>query len=323
MLMTTRHLFCAVLLAIAGAGAMTSCTSGGMDTADVIDSAPQEAVQRAQVRLVCNVPTVTTAARSGAVTRAALTANGKAMTDIYILDYNKATGALLQVLHQTSTAADFAEPTITMDYGEHVLRVLATRSESPTLLDADSAPWSTTANVLRTIDGMAPVLLTFGKTSDTFGAETDITVRAGMDATASVTLERMVAKLVIDSTDDFPADASTIDLALDEYKAVQWQDFSVIDPQKNHRIVDVSGVAGQTGTTITYFFLAPTDGYNTDMTITTYGASGKEYSTITLTGVPLERNKVTTITGSLYGHQSGFQVSLNDAWNSEGHDINI
>ena len=64
------------------------------------------------------------------------------------MDYDKATGKLLQMLHQTSTATDFAEPDLTLDYGEHVLKVVATRSDNPTLLDATSAPWTVTANVL-------------------------------------------------------------------------------------------------------------------------------------------------------------------------------
>ena len=77
----------------------------------------EEAIQahpteKAHVKLVCGMQVET---------RAALTANGKALTDLYILDYDKATGKLLQVLHQTSTAPDFAEPDLTLDYGEHVL----------------------------------------------------------------------------------------------------------------------------------------------------------------------------------------------------------
>ena len=82
---------------------------------------------KAHVRLVCGMG-VNVSPMRAPMTRAALTANGKALTDLYILDYDKATGKLLQVLHQTSTAADFAEPDLTLDYGEHVLKVVATRS---------------------------------------------------------------------------------------------------------------------------------------------------------------------------------------------------
>ena len=65
------------------------------------------------------------ASSSSTLTRAALTAEGKVLTDLYIFDYDKETGTLLQVLHQTSDAEDFAEPDLTLDYGEHTLKVIA------------------------------------------------------------------------------------------------------------------------------------------------------------------------------------------------------
>ncbi len=321
--MTTRHLFCAVLLAIAGAGATVSCTSGGMDTADVIDSAPQEAVQRAQVRLVCNVPTVTTAARAGAATRAALTANGKAMTDLYILDYDKTTGALLQVLHQTSEAADFAEPNLTLDYGEHVLKVLATRSTVPTLLDASDSTFNVDPNVLTRVSAFMPVALTAEKTSDTFGAQKEVTIGIGAANTIAITLDRLVARMVVKSTDTFPTDCSTWDLTWQEYKTLSWQSLDVTAVVNNHRSTDVSSLASTNGTTITYYVLAPKEGYTTDVTFTINRKAGTPYSTITVPNVTFERNKTTTITGSFYNHNQGFSISLNDAWEENGYDINI
>ena len=49
---------------------------------------------KAHVRLVCGM-----GVSVSPMSRAALSANGKALTDLYILDYDKATGKLLQVLH--------------------------------------------------------------------------------------------------------------------------------------------------------------------------------------------------------------------------------
>ena len=49
------------------------------------------------------------------ITRAELAANGNAMTDLYIFDYDKKTKKLLQVLHQSADAEDFAEPTMSAD----------------------------------------------------------------------------------------------------------------------------------------------------------------------------------------------------------------
>lgn len=318
----TKNLLFAALLVAAG----VSVTSCGNDCELEEQTTGQTTAKRmAHVRLVCgmDVGMDQQPMARHAPMRATLKANDRELTDLYILDYDKATGKLLQVLHQTSTATDFAEPDLTLDYGEHVLKVVATRSVSPTLLDAASAPWNVAANVLTPVNASQPVALTADKTSDTFGAQKEVSVGVGQSQTVSITLDRLVAKLVVKSTDEFPADCSTIGVQLNEYLSLSWTDFSVIGCAKNQRLTDVSALAGTTGTVINYFMLVPEDGYTTDITFTTNSTKGTPYSIITVPDVPLERNKVTTITGSLYNHQQGFSIAVNDAWNSEGNDINI
>lgn len=261
----------------------------------------------------------------GAATRASLVANGKQLTDLYILDYNKATGKLLQVLHQTSTSADFAEPELALDYGEHTLKVIATRSTSSTLLDATSAPWTFTDNILTPVSSATePVVWTSDKTSDSFGAVKDITVAVGQNEVAVIALERLVAKMVVNSTDVFPDDCSTIDAAFSEYRTFNWQTMDVIDPVENQRSSDVSSLAGTTGTTLAYFVLCPKDGYSADITFTMNRKNNPTpYATITVSNVRFERNKITTITGSFYNHSASLSLSIKDEWQQEGNDINI
>lgn len=279
---------------------------------------------KAHVRLKCCPGDCITVSPAAPHSRATLTANGTELTDLFILDYEKESGKLLQVLHQTSTAPDFAEPDLTLDYGEHTLKVIATRSASPTLLDATYAPWDVPANVLTTVSGAAiPTILSSAKTSDTFGAQRDIVVSIGEAQTVEITLERLVARMIIQSTDVFPTDCSTFELSLQEYKSFSWQTFDVIEAVNNHRSSDVSVLAGTTGTTITYYMFAPADGYTTDITFTTNSKTGKPYSTITVPNVRLERNKTTTITGSFYNHQQGVSISIDDAWDENGYDISI
>lgn len=260
-----------------------------------------------------------------AATRASLTANGKELTDIYIMDYDKATGKLLQVLHQTSTAADFAEPELTLDYGEHTIKVIATRSTAPTLLDATSTPFALTDNLLTPVSSTTePVVWTSDKTSDSFGAVKDITVTVGQNEVAVIALERLVAKMLVNSTDVFPDDCSTIDATFNEYRTINWQTFDVIDHVKNQRSSDVSSLAGTTGTTLAYFVLCPKDGYSADITFTMNRKNNSTpYATITVPNVRLERNKITTITGSFYNHSASLSLSIKDEWQQEGNDINI
>ena len=304
-----------MMAAIAAVGmTIVSCSS---DNENMVDNAQPG---KAHVRLVCGMG-MSVSPMQEPLTRAALSANGKALTDIYILDYDKATGKLLQVLHQTSTAADFAEPDLTLDYGEHVLKVVATRSQEPTLWDVQKTTWTVEPNILTPITATQPVMLTSAKTSDTFGAEKEVSVGIGTAATVSITLDRLVAKLVVNSTDVFPDDCTTIALDFQEHRTLSWTTMDVTEAVNNQRIVDVANLRGTTGTVLSYFVLAPKDGYQTDITLTTNRTEGNPYSTITVPGVTLERNKVTTISGSIYGHGQGVQVRVNDAWSESTNDI--
>lgn len=276
------------------------------------EAIPEQPTDKAHVKLVCAMQVET---------RAALTANSKALTDLYILDYDKATGKLLQVLHQTSTAKDFAEPDLTLDYGDHTLKVVATRSQEPTLWDAGNITWPVEPNILTPITASQPVVLTATKTSDTFGAEKDVSVGAGT-ATVNIALDRLVAKLSVNSTDVFPDDCTTITLDMQEYKSLSWATMDVIEAVKNQRTSDVKNLRGTTDNTLAYFLLVPKAGYKTDL-VFTMNSTSTPYATITIPDVPLERNKITTITGSLYSHHQRVTMTVNDEWNSETTDITI
>lgn len=276
---------------------------------EVIQEQPTE---KAHVKLVCGMQVET---------RAALTANSKELTDLYIMDYDKATGKLLQVLHQTSTATDFAEPDLTLDYGDHTLKVVATRSQEPTLWDVQKMTWTVEPNILTPVTATQPVALTATKTSDTFGAEKDVSVGAGT-ATVNIALDRLVAKLAVNSTDVFPDDCTTITLDFQEHKALSWATMDVIAAVGNQRISDVQHLRGTTDNTLSYFLLVPKSGYKTDITFT-MNSTDAPYATITVPDVPFERNKITTITGSLYNHQQRMNMTVNDEWNSETTDITI
>ena len=302
-----------MMAAVAAVGmTIVSCSS---DNETLVENAQSG---KAHVRLVCGM-----GVSVSPMTRAALTANGKALTDLYILDYDKATGKLLQVLHQTSEAADFAEPDLTLDYGEHVLKVVATRSQEPTLWDAGNNTWTVEPNILTPVTATQPVMLTSTKTSDTFGAEKEVSVGIGTGTTVSIVLDRLVAKLVVSSTDVFPDDCTTITLDLQEHRTLSWATMDVIDAVDNQRVSDVTSMQGTTGTVLSYFVLTPKDGYTTDVTLTTNRTEGDPYSAITVPSVILERNKVTTISGPIYGHKQGFQVTVNDAWSESTNDIVI
>ncbi len=317
---------------ILAAGAMLLASCGENEVINDLDYQDQGVTETAtqgtaRVRLVIS-PSLDVTRAPGANmgvsgTRAALTANGKDLTDLYILDYDKATSKLLQVLHQTSTAADFAEPNLSLTYGDHTLKVVAMRSLSPILLDADGSLWSLADNTVFPVTASEPMVWTSDKTSDSFGAVQDITVEVGKkDQTASILLERLVAKLVVKNTGTYPADCSTMQIDLDEYKQFGWQTFDVIESVKNQRTTDLSDYAGTQGKTIAYFVLTPEEGYTTDLTFTMHRKdSSTPYATITVPDVKLERNHITTISGSYYSGQTAFSLSVADAWSEEENKV--
>ena len=234
------------------------------------------------------------------ITRAELAANGKAMTDLYIFDYDKATKKLLQVLHQTADAEDFAEPSLSLDYGDHTLKVIATRSDTPTLQAADGSLWNIADNTAfaMTVDAAAPAVLTSSKTSDSFGAVQDVSIGVGQNQSINIQLERIIAKLSIKNTGKFPEDCSTLRFQIDEYKQWDWQSFSATGKVSNQRILDVTKCAGKTSAPFFYYFLVPEEGYTTDITFTADRKDSSEpYASFTLSGITLQRNHVTMISG--------------------------
>ena len=115
-----------------------------------------------------------------AMTRGELTADGKAMTDLWVLDYMD--GALVGQLHQTAEDDDFGTPTMALDFGSHHVYFVCSRGTTPTLsTEEHSITWATT--------------------SDTFYKDYSVTVASGSSSTRSVTLDRVATKLGITIAD--------------------------------------------------------------------------------------------------------------------------
>ena len=177
--------------------------------------------------------------------------------------------------------------------------------------------------MLTAVGESLPAVLTSAKTSDTFGAVQDITVGTGKQS-ASISLNRIVAQLVVAPTDVYPADAGDIPTSLDEYKAFAWQTFDVTEAVKNQRVYDASVNAGKQNRSIAYYVLVPAQGYTSDVSfVVGRRGSDKPYAEILVPGVKLERNKITTISGSFYHHQKALSITVEDAWSSEGNDYEI
>ena len=82
--------------------------------------------------------------------------------------------------------------------------------------------------------------------------------------------------------------------------------------------------AGKQNRSIAYYVLVPAQGYTSDVSfVVGKRCSYKPCAEVLVPGVKLERNKITTMSGSFYHHQKGVSVTVEDAWSSEGNDYEI
>ena len=102
------------------------------------------------------------------VTRGYLSADGKDMTDLWVMDY--VGGQLVQQIHQSdNTAEDFGRPVMNLSYGTHHVYFVASRGSSP---------------VLNTTDGT----ITWSSVRDTFWKDYEVSVVSTSNGNRAVTL---------------------------------------------------------------------------------------------------------------------------------------
>lgn len=234
----------------------------------------------------------------GAMTRA-LTADGKAMTDLWMMDYMD--GALVQQLHQTAEDEDFGTPTMALDFGDHHIYFVCSRGTIPTLsTEEHTISWATT--------------------SDTFYKDYSVSVTSGSETTRSVTLERVATKLAITILDAIPDGTSYVEITpATWYYGLDYLDGSATAAQtaEPRTITIPSSKIGATNTTLSIFGLSDATEWTTDVTMTACDADDNILGQATMTDAPFVANRVTNYRGNLFSGAGNFGVSLNDTWNEE------
>ena len=232
------------------------------------------------------------------VTRGYLSADGKDLTDVWVLDYD-ADGHLLQQLHQSdNTAEDFGKPIMELAYGEHQVYFIASRGVGP-VLDTEAHT------------------LTFGNVRDTFWKRYDVNVVATSNGNRAVTLDRVVTKLRLTFTDKVPAEANSISIVPHTwYYGIDYltgQPASVrTDASTVITIPDAS--KGQTGIQASLFGFSGTDEWNTDVVISSRTATDAVLGSATITSAPFKANRVSDYSGPLFSAGGSMSLSLNGEW---------
>ena len=86
--------------------------------------------------------------------------------------------------------------------------------------------------------------------------------------------------------------------------------------------VAISTNVGANSSSASYLFLNA-DQQSMTVTVETLRTNGTVYSTRTVENVPLQRNKVTALTGPLYTNASGASFTLSTAWIGDTNRVNF
>ena len=155
-------------------------------------------------------------------------------------------------------------------------------------------------------------------TRETFAYTQEVNITNGDAVELSATLNRIVSKLVVNSTDGRTANLSNIRMTFSAGgKAFSpTTGLATVNTGFAHTVGNSKAV-GQTTSSTSYIFLA-TDEQNIDVTIETLDADGNTLFSKTVENVPFKRNRSTVLTGVMYTNDAlsgAFQVET--AWLSD------
>ena len=220
--------------------------------------------------------------------------DGQELTDLYFF----VDGYL--ACHQQNSQMDFGTIELEMEYGDHDVTVVATRSDGQHL-----------TNGVLEVEALKP----------TFGLRERITI---LDTDDSFVLEitRITASLLVEINDEIPAGASFVRIQIaDKYDDLSVSDFSGLNAYDYTKDIPIDGMVGNTGVVLSIAMLCPQylSAYNTDVDITIYNENGGVISHHAIDEVPIKSNTKTRIFGDFFTPMS-FSVMVNYDWD-EGVDV--
>ena len=219
---------------------------------------------------------------------------GQELTDLYLF----VDGDL--ACHQQNSQMGFGTIELEMEYGDHDVTVVATRSDCQQL-----------TNGVLEVEALKP----------TFGLRERITI---LDVNDSFVLEitRITASLLVEINDAIPEGASFVRIQIAEkYDDLSVSDFSGLNAYDYTKDIPIDGMVGNTGVVLSIAMLCPQylSAYSTDVDITIYNENGGVISHHAIDEVPIKSNTKTRIFGDFFTPTS-FSVMVNYDWD-DGVDV--
>ena len=256
---------------------------------------------------ICDAPS--NGSREDAATRA-LEANGEAMKELWVFDVIGDSCAL--VCRQTDVDDNFGSVSMKLSYGNHRLAVVCSRGEGS---DVD----------------VSNGLIAWEKVRDTFWNVVDCDVAKTGSTDISVTLKRVAARMRVTINDIIPSDLKTISITGEPwYKGIDVKTGEAIGGLSSiEGVTDVSTLAvpsAYVGTekklAVSLWIMSKGNEWTEDVTVKMLGENGDVLSEVVCPGVPMQRNRVTNVTGYFLSGGASGNIHLDDSWsNTYQYDI--
>lgn len=226
--------------------------------------------------------------------------NTAGVTDIWVLDY--VNDALVQTVHQSSTDEGFGSVPMSLTYGHHDIKFIASKGEGASL--------TTSA-------------LSWQKVKDTFVLDYPVDVVASSNGNRAPELKRAISGLKIVISDEVPADAKTLSLTLgSRSQTLTLPDLSALPYTESSVDLDVTSLVGKSGKAVACYTLAGDEEWTSTASISVKRADGSVITAYDLPDVKLKRNRMTVLTGEVFNRTSGFSVVIDSEW-EEDYSVNF
>ena len=248
---------------------------------------------------ICDAPS--NGSREDAATRA-LEANGEAMKELWVFAVIGDSCAL--VCKQTEGDDKFGSVSMKLSYGNHRLAVVCSRGEGS---DVD----------------VSNGLIAWEKVRDTFWNVVDCDVAKTGSTDISVTLKRVAARMRVTINDIIPSDLKTISITGEPwYKGIDVKTGEAIGGLSSiEGVTDVSTLAvpsAYVGTekklAVSLWIMSKGNEWTEDVTVKMLGENGDVLSEVVCPGVPMQRNRVTNVTGYFLSGGASGNILIDDSW---------
>ena len=291
-----KKIFVMALMGMMAAG----CSDG---SEDMVENGLTESVVKvavAPVRVHVNGFSVGMADFPGVQTRGTDVADYTDVNAVTLAFYSGSTevSKITQLKDDASTYTTFGEFSLSLPMGSYTMVAVACHISA-------SSPFALTSATEASFIG--------DHAFETFSALQEVTISSSAAVDVSATLERIVSKLQIVSTDGKTADVTNVRMTFaGGSKSFNPTTGLATDNNGFVNTVGNSAAVGATSSSSGFLFLTSTEEQTMDVTIQTLDQTENVIFSKTVANVPFKRNRVTILTGAMYtnpGIAGSFQVN--------------